>query len=390
MIEYDVIVIGGGMVGQSFALSLLQKSELKVAIIEPNNPQPKLKKDFHTRVSAINLKSEDLLTRLGVWELIKRKHVFTKTKVWDQNSHGSISFNSQDESLSSLGSIIENDAIQKALYESLSRTSAEYIKAKLSSIKKINNGYQIRLDNDENITCQLLIGADGALSRTRELAGIEFSTTNYNQQAIICNITTTNDFEDTTWQRFLSDSIVAVLPLSNTQASIVWSANNHLAEDLISLSTEDFVKRLENATEHRFGRLKVASDIYSFPLIERSAKDYVKENLALVGDAAHNIHPLAGQGVNLGFADVEELTHQIINSNKPLGDYSVLRKYARSRRFDNELMAKTMTALNWIYKENNETLRWLRGLGMNIIDNNSSIKSFFQRQALGDTDKTPT
>ncbi|SFV76077.1 2-octaprenyl-3-methyl-6-methoxy-1,4-benzoquinol hydroxylase [hydrothermal vent metagenome] len=125
------------------------------------------------------------------------------------------------------------------------------------------------------------------------------------------------------------------------------------------------------------------SAVQAFPLIERSAKEYVKENLALIGDAAHNIHPLAGQGVNLGFADVEELSKQLQASNKSLGNYGVLRAYARARRLDNELMAKTMTGLNWIYKENNEPLRWLRGFGMNLINDNPSLKSFFQKHATG-------
>jgi 2-octaprenyl-3-methyl-6-methoxy-1,4-benzoquinol hydroxylase/2-octaprenylphenol hydroxylase len=181
----------------------------------------------------------------------------------------------------------------------------------------------------------------------------------------------------------LSDSIVAILPLSDKKASIVWSAKDHLSEGLMLLSIDDFAERLSFALEYRFGDLEVVSEVLTFPLIERSANEYAKDNLVLVGDAAHNIHPLAGQGVNLGFSDVEELTEQILSSDKPIGNYNTLRKYARSRRFENEIMAKTMTGLNWIYKENNEPLRWLRGIGMNIIDDNQSLKSFFQRKASG-------
>ena len=148
------------------------------------------------------------------------------------------------------------------------------------------------------------------------------------------------DFENTTWQRFLADSIIALLPLSEYEASIVWSAENHLAEQLITLSDQDFAKRLAAGVEHRFGKFEILSKIQSFPLIERSAKIYVQENLALIGDAAHNIHPLAGQGVNLGFADVEQLSKQLQSSNKAIGDYAALRAYARARRLDNELWQK--------------------------------------------------
>jgi 2-octaprenyl-3-methyl-6-methoxy-1,4-benzoquinol hydroxylase/2-octaprenylphenol hydroxylase len=154
---------------------------------------------------------------------------------------------------------------------------------------------------------------------------------------------------------------------------------------LTQLSSQEFGKRSSAGVEYRFGEFEVISDIQAFPLIERSAKDYVQESLALIGDAAHNIHPLAGQGVNLGFSDVIELSQQLHSSSKPLGDYSTLRQYARARRLDNELMAKTMTGLNWIYKENNEPLRWIRGFGMNIINETPMLKSFLQKHALGNS-----
>jgi len=381
MSQFDVVIVGGGMVGQAFALSMAQKTNASIAIIEPNNPNPKLDKDFHTRVSAITPTSEAFLAKLGVWDLIKRKHAFTQTRVWDQNSHGCLDFSAADDNLTHLGHIIENDAIQSAMFAALSDTKVKFINAKLDSIEKVNEGYQLQLNNDQPLSCALLIGADGARSRIRDLMQIEFSETNYHQKAIICNIHSEKGFENR--QRFLSDSIIALLPLSDNEASIVWSAENHLADELLSLSTKDFADRLSAGVEYRFGQFKVLNEVQAFPLIERSAKDYVKENIALIGDAAHNIHPLAGQGVNLGFSDVNELSGQLQSSSKPLGDYGVLRTYARARRLDNELMAKTMTGLNWIYKENNEPLRWLRGFGMNIINDNPTFKSFFQKHAIG-------
>lgn len=378
-----MVIVGGGMVGQAFALSMSQKTNATIAIIEPNNPNPKLNKDFHTRVSAITPTSESFLQSIGVWDLIKRKHAFTQTKVWDQNSHGNLDFNATDDDLTHLGHIVENDAIQSAMFTALNDTKVTFISAKLDDIEKTEKGYQLKLDDDQSLSCGLLIGADGARSRIRNLAHIEFSETNYQQKAIVCNIRSSQKFEQTTWQRFLSDSIIALLPLSDHEASIVWSAENHLADELVALSTQDFADRLSAGVEYRFGRFEVLSEVQAFPLIERSAKDYVKANIALIGDAAHNIHPLAGQGVNLGFADVEELSNQLRDSAKSLGNYGVLRTYARARRLDNELMAKTMTGLNWIYKENNEPLRWLRGFGMNLINENPTLKSFFQAHATG-------
>ena len=382
MQSFDIVVVGGGMVGQAFALSMAN-TNLNIGIIEPNNPNPKLRSDFHTRVSAITPKSQAYLQQLGVWDLIVRKYAFTQTKVWEQNSHGNLEFDAAAENATHLGHIIENDAIQSAIFTALSKTKVRFIDAKLNNIEKIDETYKLQLDNSKLLFCNLLIGADGAHSRIRKLAGIEFSETNYQQKAIICNIRSSKDFENTTWQRFLADSIIALLPLSEYEASIVWSAENHLAEQLITLSDQDFAKRLAAGVEYRFGKFEILSKIQSFPLIERSAKIYVQENLALIGDAAHNIHPLAGQGVNLGFADVEQLSKQLQSSNKAIGDYAPLRAYARARRLDNELMAKTMTGLNWIYKENNELFRWLRGFGMNLINDSPAVKSFLQKRATG-------
>jgi len=382
--EFDVIIIGGGMVGLAFAIELSQKKNCSIAIVEPNTSNPPIKKTFHTRVSAITPSSKQYLKSLNIWKDIKRKQVFVSTKVWDQNSHGRLNFHAKDENMDHLGYIIENDLIQSALFGAIDENKIEYINAKLSDLKKTDSGYEVNLDDQTNLFCQLLVGADGANSQVRTLSAIEVTERDYQQKAIIANVISEKPFQQTTWQRFLSDSIIALLPLSENQASIVWSCENHLAEELIKLDNDKFNESLSEAVEYRFGNLELESDRQVFPLIERSAKDYTVPNLALIGDAAHNIHPLAGQGVNLGFADAKELNLQLLaNSDKTLGDFSVLRKYARARRLDNELMAKTMTGLDWIYKENNEPLRWLRGFGMNVIDETPILKSFFQKQALG-------
>jgi len=382
--EFDVIIIGGGMVGLAFAIELSQKKNCSIAIVEPNTSNPPIKKTFHTRVSAITASSEQYLKSLNIWNDIKRKEMFVSTKVWDQNSHGRLNFHAKDENMEHLGYIIENDLIQSALFGAIDKNKIEYINAKLSDLKKTDSGYEVNLDNQASLSCRLLVGADGANSQVRTLSAIEVTERDYQQKAIIANIVGEKPFQKTTWQRFLSDSIVALLPLSENQASIVWSCKNHLAEELTKLDNDKFNEFLSEAVEYRFGNLILESDREIFPLIERSAKDYTMPSLALIGDAAHNIHPLAGQGVNLGFADAKELNLQLLaNSDRALGDFSVLRKYARARRLDNELMAKAMTGLDWIYKENNESLRWLRGFGMNVIDETPILKSFFQKQALG-------
>ena len=382
--NFDILIAGGGMAGQALALSLAH-TQLKIGVIEFNDPNPVLDQQFHTRVSAITPKSEQLLSEIGAWPYIARKKAFVKTRVWDQNSHGHLDFDGSDQNLARLGHIIENDAIQSALFQALEPTKVEFIQARFSHFDKQADGYVVHLDDGKQLSTKLLIGADGARSKVRELAGIDYSEHDYEQQAIVCNIQCEKSFEDTTWQRFLSDSIIALLPLGEHMASIVWSAKNPLASELMSLDKSEFADRLSQGVEYRFSRFEVISDIQAFPLIERSSRSYVKENLALIGDAAHNIHPLAGQGINLGFADVIELSAQIKANIANFSDYSVLRKYARARRLDNELMAKTMTGLNWIYKENSEPMRLLRGVGMNLVNEVPMLKSFFQKHALGES-----
>jgi 2-octaprenyl-3-methyl-6-methoxy-1,4-benzoquinol hydroxylase/2-octaprenylphenol hydroxylase len=382
--KYDIAIIGGGIIGQAFAIAMMKKSNLNIAIIEPNEPNPKLSNSFHIRTSAINLASEKFLKNIGVWDLIKRKNAFTSTKVWDQNSPGNLNFSAKDKNLNHLGHIIENDYIQSAMFEILSKKKVKFISSKLQKLQKINQGYNLKLENNSELSCDLLIAADGRFSKVIELSNIGFNEINYQQKSITCIVKTNKTLQNTSWQRFLSDSIVALLPLNDNTACAVWSTENSYANKLIKLEPEEFADKLAACTEYRFGSLKVISLIKHFDLIARHAKEYVRENLALIGDAAHSIHPLAGQGLNLGIADVKELSKQILMADdKILGDYFILHKYQKARKFDNEVMSKTMTTLNYVYKNNNEITRWLRGFGMNFIDKNKTLKMFFQKQATG-------
>jgi len=386
--KFDVIIVGGGMIGLSLVVELSKKMNLSVAIIDPNDCNPTISDSFHTRVSAITPSTQDFLSSINVWDKIQRKKGFSATKVWDQNSHGHLNFYAKDEGIEYLGYIVENDLIQSALFNAIDQSKVSMINAKLVGFTKTDIGYTVNLENGESHSCKLLVGADGSQSKVRDLAEIQVTEHDYQQKAIIANIVSEKPLMNTTWQRFLSDSILAILPLSDHQASIVWSCKEALANELEAKDKTIFNKMLSEASEYQFGVLELESSKKSFPLVSRTAKEYVRANLALIGDAAHNIHPLAGQGANLGFSDVIELSKQLVeNNDKLLGDFHVLRKYARARRLDNELMSKTMTGLDWIYKENNEPLRWLRGYGMNLIDETPILKSFFQRQALGKVSK---
>ena len=198
MKEYDTVIVGGGMVGLAFALELSQKNNCSITIVDPSNSKPKINRKFHSRICAITPTSQSYLDGLGVWDSISRKKAFVATKVWDQNSHGHLNFHAQDENLEELGYIVENDLIQFALFNSIDQSRIEFIVASLDAISKTTNGYDLLLNNKDKLACQLLVGADGASSKVRELAEIEFNENDYRQKAIITNIISEKSFEDTT------------------------------------------------------------------------------------------------------------------------------------------------------------------------------------------------
>ena len=181
MKEFDVIVIGGGMVGLAFAIEFSQKKNCSIAIVEPNTSNPSINKTFHTRVSAITPSSEAYLKSLNIWNDIKRKQVFVATKVWDQNSHGRLNFHAKDDNMEHLGYIIENDLIQSALFSGIDKNKIEYINAKLNGLKKTDSGYEVNLNNQTSLSCRLLVGADGANSQVRTLSAIEVTEHDYQQ-----------------------------------------------------------------------------------------------------------------------------------------------------------------------------------------------------------------
>ena len=230
----------------------------------------------------------------------------------------------------------------------------------------------------------LLIGADGFNSSIRKFASISSKDRDYEQHAFVFNIETQEKLDNAIWQRFNSDSISAVLPLDDHIASIVWSVKNELKNELDVMDQELFLKSFSRSVEHAFGKLKIVSNINSFPLYEMKAKEYVKPNLVLIGDAAHRIHPLAGQGANIGFMDIMELINVLEDSNfTNLGNIRSLKKYERRRKFENEMMSNAMTGLDGIFKNTSEFIRTLRGFGMNLIDLSDSLKSKILERANG-------
>jgi ubiquinone biosynthesis UbiH/UbiF/VisC/COQ6 family hydroxylase len=381
MEKFDVVIVGGGLIGQSLALAL-SNFKLEVGLADLNFGKPVLSKSYDNRVSAIVPSTVNFLKTIGIWGNIHRKRPYQSTRVWDQNSNGKLNFSSKNDDL---GFIIENNQIIHALHEAIECCSnIKVINSEVKSIVDEKTHYQINLDSSASLNTDLLIGADGFNSSIRKFASISSKDRDYEQHAFVFNIETQEKLDNAIWQRFNSDSISAVLPLDDHIASIVWSVKNELKNELDVMDQELFLKSFSRSVEHAFGKLKIVSKINSFPLYEMKAKEYVIPNLVLIGDAAHRIHPLAGQGANIGFMDIMELINVLEDSNfTNLGNIRSLKKYERRRKFENEMMSNAMTGLDGVFKNTSEFARTLRGLGMNLIDSSDSLKSKILERASG-------
>ncbi len=387
--HYDIVIVGSGMVGGLLAILLSKKNNTNIAIIDPNAQNISIDNIPDSRVSAINKKSQQLLTDANIWHNIDKKYQFTKTKVWDNQALSQLEFNNILHSNNDdLGYIIANKNIISALRDKLNKSPITYIQARVMGIEYQNNGYCISIDsidkNINSINCNLLIVADGANSKLRKLAHIQTNTINYQQQAIIATINSQVNLENTIYQWFDTTGIIALLPIDDYNCSLVYSCDNNIATELLSLSDDTFAKRLSKLTNYYFGNLKLISPRDSYPLISNMAFEYVLPNFALVGDCAHSIHPLAGQGLNLGFMDVKKLSDILLNANNDFANYKNLLAYQRARQDKNELMAKSINTLYYLNKyQNLPVLKNLRGLTMNIINSNNKLKKVIQNIASG-------
>lgn len=385
--QFEIIVVGGGMVGTALARALGQKGR-RVALIEAHEPKAWHDgDDYDLRVSAINRYSQRFFEQLQAWEGMTRRRVSTYRRmcVWDSAQHGGeITFDAAEIGEPDLGHIIENRVIQSALSDHMEGVTT-FCPARLDAMKVENAKVHLTLTDGRELEASLVVGADGAHSKVRALAGMEREERPYHQKAIVATLRTEKPHQATAWQRFLPTGPVAFLPLADGRCSLVWSADTKLAERLMSLSDDEFRIELGRVTELRLGCVKEISARADFPLIGSRVKPYVLPCVALVGDAAHTIHPLAGQGVNLGFKDAALLAQMIGNSHRDTGSIRVLRAYERARRGDNEATMRVMEGFKLIFGSRLPGVAWLRARGLELADGFGPLKRRLAYQALTGT-----
>ena len=391
MQNVDVAIVGGGMVGLALACGL-QGSGLRVAVLEQNVPQP-VAQDAppELRVSAINAASEKLLTHLGVWSEIvaQRASCYHGMEVWDKDSFGHIAFDDESMGYSHLGHIIENAVIHHALWQKAQSCSDVTLlaPAQIQQVAWGENEAFITLQSGDMLTARLVVGADGANSWLRNKADIPLTFWDYDHHALVANIRTEQPHDAVARQVFHGEGILEFLPLSDPHlSSIVWSLPPQEATRLQSMPEEVFNQQLSVAFDMRLGLCKLESERKAFPLMGRYARNFAAHRLALVGDAAHTIHPLAGQGVNLGFMDAAELIGEIKRlhqQGKDIGQHLYLRRYERSRKHSAAVMLASMQGFRELFKGNNPAKKLLRDIGLSLADNLPGVKPRLLKQAMG-------
>jgi 2-octaprenylphenol hydroxylase len=386
----DVAIVGGGMVGLALACGL-EGSGLRVAVLEQQAPEaldPQAPPAL--RVSAINGASEKLLTHLGVWPtILQRASCYHGMEVWDSDSFGRIAFDDNSFGFSHLGYIIENAVIHQALWQQAQQCNDVTLlaPAQMQQVAWGENEAFLTLKDGNMLTARLVVGADGANSWLRQQADIPLTFWDYRHHALVATIRSAEPHGAVARQVFHGDGILAFLPLNDPHlCSIVWSLPPLEAERLQQADEAAFNQALSVAFDMRLGLCQLESERQVFPLTGRYARQFAAHRLALLGDAAHTIHPLAGQGVNLGFMDAAELMHELRRlhaGGKDIGQHLYLRRYERSRKHSAALMLAGMQSFRELFAGQHPAKKLLRDVGLKLADTLPGVKPQLIRQAMG-------
>lgn len=402
---FEAIVVGGGMVGATLAC-LLGRAGLSVALLDarevPLDGQAAGRGAPSMRVSALTPVSRQLLEGLGAWPAMAARRVspYRFMQVWDCEGSGEVNFSAEQAGVPLLGHVVENDVTLAALEACLAELPSVTVRfdARVAELDTESAGERrtVVLEGGERLQAPLIVAADGARSPLRERAGIETRERDTGQVAVVTTVRTARDHGGVARQVFLSTGPLAFLPLcvegDARHCSIVWSTTPEEAERLTALSAQALGQALGAAIEHRLGEVTVVDRALAVPLIQRHAEHYVRPGFALVGDAAHSIHPLAGQGVNLGLMDAAVLAEEVVEGRRrglSPGDEHVLARYARRRRGDNAAMLALMDGFRLLFGARHPALTLARNLGLSGVDRLGPLKRLLMQQATGHRGRLP-
>lgn len=386
--DADVIIIGGGMVGLALACAL-KDSGLHIAVLERAEPQVHYSLGRDCRVSAIVAGNAQILDGIGVWKYLHPDACPIRAmRIWDNQEPGGIRFDAGEINEPAMGYLIENSCTQAAMHRALlASDDIEYLcPVEIESIEWFDERVQVKLASGRVMNTPLLVGADGGRSWVREQAEIGCYQRDYGQKGIVATVRPQRGHREIAFQRFLPSGPLAVLPMTGGLCSIVWSAENSEAARLMAMSNEAFLSALNATFGPVLGEITEAGERAAFPLVGRLAHHFVRERVALVGDAAHCIHPLAGLGVNLGLRDAMVLAQEIVDAKRfdeDWGDMSVLARYRNQRLPDVLSVMASMEGFHQLFTRQLPGLKELRGLGMRLVGNSGAVKKLLMQNSTG-------
>lgn len=394
----DIAIVGGGMVGMTLACALAENTNLSIGILESRQTDYTFDQDsYHHRVSAIALSSKRIFQSLNVWQAISDARVspFTAINVWDAANQAKINFECNEIAEPILGYIIENDVVQFALRERLKAMSQVSFIAPvtLTSCLQQDDGVYLHADDGRAYFAKLAVAADGANSWLRQQVGIAVSHKQYEQHALVATVQTELAHEKSANQVFLPTGPLAFLPLQPSKtSSIVWSLPPEEAARLTSIDDNLFHQELAQAFDHRLGAVTHSGPRFTFPLRRQQASAYVRDKVVLVGDAAHVMHPLAGQGVNVGLLDAASLAQVLaegLAAGKEVSTARGLRRYERWRRADNLALLTGIDLIKHLFASGQPGIQTARGIGLSLTNKATALKNIFARYATGGRDDLP-
>lgn len=393
-VDYDIVIVGAGAVGGTLAAAVAETG-LKIALVEAREPPP-LDQAFDAdapldlRVFAISRASERILRGVGAWDAVasaNRLCTYRGMQVWDAAGDGRIDFDAVDVGEPDLGHIVENRLLQSALLKRIgdfSNVTTLWGRA-CTGLTANRDSMSLKLDDGRESRARLVVAADGVGSRLRQWAGIDAPAQPYNQRAIVSHLTTEQGHEGVARQAFLDNGVLALLPLADGRSSLIWSTGNDHADELLALDDAEFNQAVSKATDYVLGAIIASDRRASFPLVRMHAERYVRPRFALIGDAAHSVHPLAGQGVNLGLLDAAALAEMLSAAaarSRDVGELSLLRRYERWRRAENAAMVWSLDGFQKLFGAA-DPIRAMGGWGLSMVNRCPPVKNAFIRRALG-------